>query len=74
MKKIILTSICVFAMGSAIAWNLSQEEKTVSLTDLASNNIEALASGEGGGRCTGPKTNGNCECRNSANCRDMSGC
>lgn len=74
MKKIFLTSICVFALGSAIAWNLSQEKYNVSLTDLTINNVEALASGEGGPRCTGPKSGGNCECRNTVSCRDTSGC
>lgn len=75
MKRIILTSICVFAIDSAIASNLFQQEKNISLTDLASNTIEALASGESiSKRCTAPKTNKNYECRNTGSRRNLSSC
>ena len=45
------------------------------LSDLALSNVEALANGESGGDpCGGPKTYGECESRNTINCKDTSGC
>ena len=45
------------------------------ISDLALSNVEALANGESGGDpCGGPKTYGECESRNTINCKDTSGC
>lgn len=45
MKKNILKFTLVAAIAVAASWNISQGE--VKLSDVASNNVEALASGEG---------------------------
>lgn len=74
MKSILKMSfIAAVAVASGyIAYGQSQ--KAEALSDLALENVEALASGENGDPCGGPKVNGQCESRNTINCRDNYGC
>ena len=63
-KKILGTDLEVSAVGFvafsplanvavAAAWNINQSENEIKLSDLALDNVEALASGEGGsGYCS----------------------
>jgi hypothetical protein len=55
-KKHIFLSILFVAIAVAAAWNFAQNKNEVELSDLAMENVEALAQGEGGGVChgTGP--------------------
>ena len=48
------TGIAVMAVVAvAAAWNINQSENEIKLSDLALDNVEALASGEGGsGYCS----------------------
>lgn len=48
MKKIIL-SIAVIATAAIAGWNYQQNQEKAELFDLTTEEIEALASGEGGG-------------------------
>jgi hypothetical protein len=52
MKKKIMSIAFVAAIAVAAAWNFSQSSNETVLSDVALSNIEALASGEGGGRGT----------------------
>lgn len=74
MKKKNSVIAIMAAIAFATGWNIYQSNNETKLTDLALNNVEALASGESGGKCTGPKTNGDCESRNTNPCSDTSGC
>lgn len=76
MKKFLKTTLAIILITGAeiIAYNIQKAE---TLSELAVENIEALASGEGNGTpCGGPKNSvtGNCESRNTVNCKDLSGC
>lgn len=46
MKKKILGITIIATIAVISAWNISRNSHTVSLSDLALDNIEALASGE----------------------------
>lgn len=48
MKKKILGIAVVVAVAVAAGWNINQSNNDIQLSDLALNNVEALASGEGG--------------------------
>ncbi|MDD2953841.1 MAG: NVEALA domain-containing protein [Parabacteroides sp.] len=48
MKKKILGAALMAAVALAAGWNINQSENEVKLSDLALDNVEALASGEGG--------------------------
>jgi hypothetical protein len=75
MKKKILSGIFALALLIATGYGVSKSVKSeANLSDLALTNVEALASGENGTPCGGPKTFGECESRNQVNCKDMSGC
>ncbi|MBQ8529990.1 MAG: hypothetical protein IJ430_02350 [Parabacteroides sp.] len=74
MKKKFIKVIAFAAIAIAASYNYTQNKNVVELSDLALENIEALARGEGGGKCTGPKVLGACESRNTAPCSDLSGC
>ena len=74
MGKKIIGVIAFAAIAVAAGWNYQQNKQNVELSDLALANIEALASGEAGGKCTGPKVSGECESRNTVPCSDLSGC
>jgi hypothetical protein len=46
MKKRILSILFVAAIAIAAAWNYSQNQDEVALSDVALENVEALANGE----------------------------
>jgi hypothetical protein len=57
MKKRVLSLLLVATIAVAAAWNFSQNQDEVELSDLALANVEALAQSEGpAGTCygTGP--------------------
>ncbi len=59
MKKIIL-AVAVVATAAIAGWNYQQSQQSVELSDLALENVEALARGEniGGGTCWGTGAGG----------------
>lgn len=48
MKKKMLGIIAFAAIAAVAGWNYNQNMNNVNLSDLALENVEALASGEGG--------------------------
>ena len=52
MKKKIMYAVACVALTVVAGWNYQQNQKEVAMSDLTLENIEALASGEGGSvRC-----------------------
>ncbi len=52
MKKKIMYAVTFVALAVVAGWNYQQNQKEVAMSDLTLENIEALASGEGGSvRC-----------------------
>ena len=51
MRKKILGIVVMTVVAVSAAWNINQSENEIKLSDLALDNVEALASGEGGGDC-----------------------
>ena len=51
MRKKILGIAVMAVVAVAAAWNINQSENEIKLSDLALDNVEALASGEGGRGC-----------------------
>lgn len=52
MKKKIMYAVACVALAVVAGWNYQQNQKEVAMSDLTLENIEALASGEGGSvRC-----------------------
>ncbi len=51
MGKKIFGVIAFVAIATAAGWNYQQNKQEVELSDLALENVEALASGEGSGDC-----------------------
>ncbi|WP_455623322.1 NVEALA domain-containing protein [Parabacteroides sp.] len=49
MKKRIIGIAVMAAVALTTGWNINQSENDIKLSDLALDNLEALASGEGGG-------------------------
>ncbi len=49
MKKKILGIAVMVVVALTVGWNINQSENDIKLSDLALDNVEALASGEGGG-------------------------
>lgn len=49
MKKKILGIVVMAAVALATGWNINQSNNDIQLSDLALDNVEALAWGEGGG-------------------------
>lgn len=68
--KVVL--VAAFAMVAGYTAYSSQQVETMS--DIALENVEALAGGENGNPCGGPKVNDRCESRNTINCKDNYGC
>jgi hypothetical protein len=73
MKKMILGGIAVVmvAVLTAVSVNLDAQ------TNFEQANVAALESLESGGGpkpCGGEKINGECQCRNTVNCKDLFGC
>lgn len=50
MKKIIFT-VAIIATAAIAGWNYQQNKQSVELSDLALENVEALARDEGGFNC-----------------------
>ncbi|MBS5551989.1 MAG: NVEALA domain-containing protein [Bacteroides sp.] len=69
--KLIFASVFVLLAGYGV-YNSQQEE--VELSDLAIANVEALAGGENATPCGGSKVMGECQSRNTVNCKDNYGC
>ena len=76
MKKKILSGVFALALLATAGYGVNKSMNgNANLSDLALSNVEALANGESGGDpCGGPKTYGECESRNTINCKDTSGC
>lgn len=51
MKKKIMYAVACVALAAIAGWNYQQSKQNVELSDLALENVEALASGEGGVQC-----------------------
>lgn len=51
MKKKIVGIAIVAIVGVCAAWNINASKSNVTLSDMTLDNVEALASGEGGGEC-----------------------
>ena len=52
MKKKVLYAVACVALAAVTGWNYQQSKQNIELSDLALENVEALASGEGGSvRC-----------------------
>lgn len=49
MRKKILSAALMAAVALAAGWNINRSNNDILLSDLALNNVEALASGESGG-------------------------
>ena len=49
MKKKVFSFIAFAAIAAVAGWNYNQNMNNVNLSDLALENVEALASGEGDG-------------------------
>lgn len=74
MKKKLLLAGAVALMAAAAVTRFSAYNKT-NVSDLLSANVEALARGEGGDHCTGPKRNKVCKCFvGYETCKDLYGC
>ena len=59
MKKRLLSIAFVAAMAATAGWNFTQSENNVNLSDLALENVEALANTEmGSGTCFGAGAGG----------------
>lgn len=52
MKKKVLYAVACVALAAVAGWNYQQSKQDVELSDLALENVEALASGEAGRGCT----------------------
>ena len=75
MKKKIFGGILAVAIAAVAAVNVNfNNESEDALSALSLANVEALASGENGSPCGGPKTYGTCQSTNTVNCKDTSGC
>lgn len=75
MKKKILSGVFALALLATVGFGVNKSMKSeTNLNDLALSNVEALANIEAGTPCGGPKTYGDCESRNTVNCKDLSGC
>ena len=82
MKKMILLGVFALVLIATTSVGANESMKN----ERAEKNVEALKDGTVltpvGGQgdegtatpCGGPKTNGECESRNTVNCKDLSGC
>lgn len=72
-KTFIVMAIAVIA--AVTGWGYQQSDSEVTLSDLASENLEALADKRpNADPCGGPKEGGHCMSQNMVNCKDLSGC
>ena len=53
---------------------LSNPYSSKAADNLTTTNVAALTDVDPGGKCTGPKENGQCCCTNAQPCSDLSGC
>ena len=73
MKKNALKISFALAVVVAAGYTAYSSQNEIQLNGVSIDNVEAIASGEGGSECTGPKF-GNCLCMNSKRCSDNHGC
>jgi len=79
MKRIIILAAGILLSTAAVSAFVYVNNGRNSLNNMFNANVEALADGEDGAVCTGPKKEnlaGNifCHCENTAPCQDMYGC
>ncbi len=75
MRKKVFSGVFALALLATAGWGVNKSmSNDAGLSELALSNVEALATGENGTPCGGPKTYGDCESRNQVNCKDLSGC
>lgn len=75
MLKKAFAVMAVVAIAAAAGWSYQQSDSEVTLSDLASENLEALAEKRpNADPCGGPKDGGHCLSQNMVNCKDLSGC
>lgn len=75
MKKNIVKVAFMATFALLAGYGVYTAQTETNLSDLALDNVSALASGEtSGAKCYGPKSSSECQCTNSTPCRDNSGC
>ena len=75
MKKLKLKIAMVAVVAAVAGYGIYETQTGSAMSELALANVEALAAGESGVSCTGPKDmNGICRCQNGMPCRDLLGC
>lgn len=75
MIKKTFAVMAIAAIAVVAGWSYQQSNSEVTLSDLASENLEALADKRpNADPCGGPKEGGICMSNNTVNCRDLSGC
>jgi hypothetical protein len=75
MKKKIFIGVAAVAVTAIVAINVNSTLQSDNLSVLSLANVEALA-GESNGAtpCGGDKVEGQCQCINTVNCKDLYGC
>lgn len=74
MKTNIFKITFALAVVVAAGYTVYASQVSSEIAGVALDNVEAIASGESGTGCTGPKILGDCLCTNRLSCRDNSGC
>ena len=74
MKTRILKWSFALAVVVAAGYITYSSQTEIQLSGVSIDNVEALASGEGGTECTGPKVKGECQSSNEYPCSDNTGC
>lgn len=72
MNKNVLKLMFAAALAMVAVYNVYSSLQEKAMTELA--NVEALANGENASPCGGPKVEGECQSRNTINCKDLYGC
>ncbi|MDR2139628.1 MAG: NVEALA domain-containing protein [Tannerella sp.] len=73
MKRKKIYMMIVAAIAVAAAWNVSQSKSEMALTDVALENVEASAGGEGGVTCC-PDAGDTCKLSSGDTLRDFDEC
>ena len=67
--------MAIAAIAAVAGWGYQQSDSEVTLSDLASENLEALADKRpNADPCGGPKEGGPWMSQNMVTCKDLSGC